>query len=168
MELSWMGRYRELVRALVYYSNSSNKSVIASARGGQYDMSQHEYQILEYICEFENENRIMADIARDLGIAPSNVTKGTKNLLQRGFVEKYRLGTNRKNIILKPTEIGRKAYIDSYSLRIAPVFTEFFRTLDGFSEEDLACFERAVRSLSNEWAGLSEKPISAQTLTRLE
>ena len=27
MELKWMGRYRELVRALIYYSNSSNRGM---------------------------------------------------------------------------------------------------------------------------------------------
>lgn len=38
-------------------------------------LSKPEYQILEYLCEFENENKIMADIAHDLGIIPSIVTR---------------------------------------------------------------------------------------------
>ncbi len=168
MELSWMGRYRELVRALVYYSNSSNKTVIAGRRGGPYAMSQHEYQVLEYICEFENEARIMNDIALDLGIAPSNVTKAAKALLQRGFIEKYRLENNRKNIILRPTDQGKEAYIGSYSTRIAPVFAHFFEMLEGFSQDELKTIERAVRSLSNEWAGLGDKPVEPINFIKIE
>ena len=70
MELKWMGRYRELVRALIYYSNSSNRGMFKKMLNpvNGIALSKPEYQILEYLCEFENENKIMADIAHDLGI----------------------------------------------------------------------------------------------------
>ena len=168
MELTWMGRYRELVRSLVSFSNASNRSVIKASRGGQYGMTQHEYQILEYICEFENENRIMADIARDLGIAPSNVTKATKNLLQWGFIQKFRLGNNKKNIILKPTEAGKECYTRSYTDRVSNVFTRFFDSLEGMSEEELSRFEDAVKLLSEDWGKLSDIQNAEAKLTPIE
>lgn len=69
MELKWMGRYRELVRALIYYSNSSNRGMFKKTLNpvNGIALSKPEYQILEYLCEFENESKIMADIAHDLG-----------------------------------------------------------------------------------------------------
>ena len=55
MELTWLGRYRELVRALVFYSNSSNRGINSNTRGkDEYGLNQNEYQVLEYICEFED------------------------------------------------------------------------------------------------------------------
>ncbi len=150
MKLEWLGRYRELVRALVYYSNSSNKCVIASKRSGEFNLTQHEYQILEYLCEFEDENRIMADISQDLGIGQSSVTKAAKRLIQNGMVERFRLGSNQKNIVLKPTEKGKAAY-GFTSSNVSYAFIRFFQSLDSCTDEQLKVFENAVWLLSNDW-----------------
>lgn len=164
-----MGRYRELVRALVYYSNSSNRSVLASKRSAESaGLSMHEYQVLEYICEFEQENRIMTDISRDTGIAQSIITKATKTLLSRGLAERYRLGSNRKSIVLRPTEAGREQYIRLSSGEVSPAFDAFFQALEGFSAEDLARFGDAVRLLANDWAAVGQPPAASPELTKIE
>lgn len=165
MKLEWLGRYRELVRALVYYSNSSNRGVVETARGGRTPITQHEYQVLEYLCEFEEENRIMTDISRDLGIAQSNITKAAKLLIQNGYAERYRIGSNRKNIVLKPTDEGRKLYL-SMCQRVENAFLDFFSTLDSLSDEQLRTFEIAVRQLSNNWND-SDK-LSSAALTKID
>lgn len=158
MELSWMGRYRELVRALIYYSNSSNrglfKKTLIPVDGVA--LSKPDYQILEYLCEFENENKIMADIAHDLGIIPSIVTKSTKVLVSNGLVERYRMAGNRKNIILKPTQAGREMYVKCYTRDIEKLFIPFFRALDELSDEQIRTFEKAIYSLGSEWGALSD------------
>ena len=160
LELTWMGRYRELVRALVYYSNNSNRGVLRKLPAAKDPhLTQHEYQILEYICEFEDCNRIMTDISKDLGILQSNITKATKHLIEMGLVERYRFPDNKKNIVLKPTKKGTETYRKYYSEDIAPVFSAFFDTLSGFSDEQLAQFEKAILSLSQRWGDLSDKPL---------
>lgn len=152
-----MGRYRELVRALVYYSNSSNRGTHAKVKSEfEYNLNQNEYQILEYICEFENENRIMTEIARDTGILQSMVTKATKRLVELGLVERYRLVGNRKSIILKPTDRGRQVYC-KYAEGISGIFVPFFKSLEGFSDEQLKCFEYSVRLLGGEWGDYADK-----------
>lgn len=163
-----MGRYRELVRAFVSYSNATNRGVIESHRDGAFNFTQHEYQILEYICEFEDDNRIMTDISRDLGISQSNVTKATKNLLAAGMIERYRLGNNRKSIVLRPTEQGKQAYIESYSKQISPVFDRFFACLEEFSDEQLKTIERAVRILGTDWSALIEDKNEPVVLTKID
>ncbi len=158
MELKWMGRYRELVRALIYYSNSSNrgmfKKTLSPVNG--IALSKPEYQILEYLCEFENENKIMANIAHDLGIIPSIVTKSTKTLVGHGLVERYHIVGNRKNIILKPTQAGRKMYIDCYTRDIEKLFIPFFNALEGLTDEQLKTVERAIYTLGADWGALSD------------
>ena len=151
MELTWMGRYRELVRALVYYANSTSRSANAVKNGnGRFGLNQHEYQILEYICEFENENRIMTDISRDTGILQSIVTKSTKQLVDLKLVERYRIPGNRKSIILKPTALGREVYIE-YADEVQNVFQHFFRALETADDRELTMFEQAVRMLGGDW-----------------
>lgn len=169
MELNWMGRYRELVRAIVYYSNSSNRHLFTvNRRLSPADLSMHEYQILEYICEFENENRILADISRDTGIAQSIITKATKRLIALGLAERYRLGNNRKSIVLRPTEAGRARYLEIALGSVAPAFTAFFRSLESFDGETLAVFEDAIRTLGTDWAKVGQEPEAEPQLTKIE
>lgn len=156
LELTWMGRYRELVRALVYYSNASNRGTHGKVKSDlAYGLNQNEYQILEYICEFENENRIMTDISRDTGILQSIVTKATKRLVELGLVERYRIVGNRKSVILKPTEQGKQTYVQ-YAEQVCAVFAPFFQSMEGFSDEQLKRFEQSVRALGGDWGESSD------------
>jgi DNA-binding MarR family transcriptional regulator len=152
-----MGRYRELVRALVYYANSTSRSANAVKNGnGRYKLNQNEYQILEYICEFEDENRIMADISRDTGILQSIVTKSTKRLVELKLVERYHIPGNRKSIILKPTALGKEVYLE-YAGEVQSVFQEFFRALETADDRELSLFEHAVRMLGGDWGNAPDR-----------
>ena len=151
MKLEWMGRYRELVRALVYYANSSSRSANSVKGGtGTFSLNQNDYQILEYICEFEDESRIMADISRDTGILQSIVTKSTKHLVEMGLIERFRIPGNHKSIILKPTELGKQAYLELAG-DVEKVFQDFFKSLEPADDHELAMFEQAVRKLGGDW-----------------
>ena len=153
MKLEWMGRYRELVRALIYYSNCSNQSRVGTMAPveTQVALSKHEYQVLEYILEFRDENKILADISRDVGLMPCTVTKVTKRLLSLGLIERYRIKGNRKSIILKPTELGEATYWHYCNRDIKKLFAPFFASLEKFSDEELAEMEKAIRILSRKW-----------------
>ena len=120
-------------------------------------LSKPEYQILEYLCEFENENKIMTDIAHDLGIIPSIVTKSTKNLVAYGFAERYHISGNRKNIVLKATQAGREMYIQCYTKDIEKLFIPFFKALEGVTDEQLKTVENAIYSLGADWGELSDQ-----------
>ena len=48
MKLEWMGKYRELVRSVVYFSNCSNRNVLRGGRGDyEPHLNQHEWQVLD-------------------------------------------------------------------------------------------------------------------------
>lgn len=160
MELTWMGRYRELVRALVVYANLSSRYTME--RITQYNgvsLSQSEYQTLEYILEYENEIKIMSDISKELGIKPSTLTKITKHLLEEKLVERYHIKGNKKNIVLKPTEKGRETYISYCHSGVSGCFKKFFNVLDNFSDEQLKLFENALWQLSKDWSGLTDSSL---------
>ena len=166
MELTWLGRYRELVRALVFYSNSSNRGINSNTRGkDEYGLNQNEYQVLEYICEFEDENRIMAAISRDTGILQSNVTKATKRLVSLGLVERFHPAGNRKSIVLKPTPLGKTVY-RKYAADVEAVFRPFFELLSQATNRELVLFEQAVRLLGGSWSSMSEN--SSTELEKIE
>ena len=169
MDLQWMGRYRELVRALVYYSNSSNRSVLASKKKEEAGhLSMHDYQVLEYICEFEDDNRIMTDISRDTGIAQSIITKCTKNLLALGLIERYRLGNNRKSIVLQPTQAGREKYLQIAQQEVEPAFKAFFKALEEFTPEQLEAIGKAFYLLGTDWAAVGQEPDAKPNLTKID
>lgn len=166
-----MGRYRELVRALVHFSNNSNHgpkggSLMEPVEGIR--LVKLEYQILEHIVEFEDENKIMADIAHDLGLMPSNVTKLTHNLLEHGLVEKYHIKGNKKNIVLKPTEKGKRVYNICCTRDVSKGFTAFFRALDHMTDEEIAAFTVAVNKLSGGWGEYSDTLIKINSKSKSE
>jgi len=153
-----MGRYRELVRNLIYYSNNSNRNSKSTLDPvDDVALSKREYQILEYLVEFEKENRIMTDISRDLGIIQSNVTSATKNLVLYGLIERYKIVGNQKNIILKPTAKGKRIYHTYVERDIAAVFRPFFAVMDSYTDEEIADFAKAIDTLNHRWAEFSDE-----------
>lgn len=98
----------------------------------------------------------MADIAHDLGIIPSIVTKSTKVLVGHGLVERYHIAGNRKNIVLKPTQAGREMYAECCTRDIEKLFIPFFDALDSLTDEQLKTFENAIYTLGADWGALSE------------
>ena len=167
MDVEWMGRYRELVRSLIYYSNASNRSGHKLPPVNGVSLTKHEYQILEYLCEFSEANRIMADVSRDLGILQSIVTKATKNLISYGFVERYRIVGNRKNIVLKPTQAGREVYKEYYTRDIEKIFRPFFRALDNADDAQIETFKAAIDTLSNHWYEFSSEVIANEQIIKM-
>lgn len=159
MKLEWMGRYRELVRALVFYSNSSNHYIGATRKPlFPFTLNQCEYQVLEYICEFEDENKIMSDIARETGFMRSSVSKATQRLLSLNLIERFHFSGNKKSIVLKPTEAGKAAYIERYKA-IEHVFQDFFQQMDDFTDDELHKFEKAVHTLGGDWGSYSDSTL---------
>ena len=165
MKLEWMGRYRDIVRALICFGNTSNRS-----GGNGFDavegirLKRLEYQILEYICEHEDDNRIMSDISSSLGIVQSSVTKASNKLLKEKLIGKYRLSGNLKNIILKPTEKGKRVYDEIRKRDVEPVFRPLFDQLSSLSVDDLSKITSAIDNLSGKWGSLVDR----YTLEKIE
>jgi DNA-binding MarR family transcriptional regulator len=150
MELKWMGRNRRVVKELARHSNIVNRALSnVSAFGESTNMTCVELQILESLIEHDDENRIMSEIAYDVGIPRSAMTLSSKHLIEQGLIEKYRLANNNKSIILRPTKLGRKVY-QKYSETAAPeLFNPFFDELNELSDEELDRMAHLIKVLND-------------------
>ena len=150
MQLEWMGRYRELVAALILNENIVNRSMSIRVPMHQgIGLTAQEWQTLEYLLEHESEDDCMNRISERLGIPQSSLSKAVKNLVSFGLVERFRRSSNRKNVILRPTALGRELYLHQIDDMKASGFSAFFETLDGLDDETIAVFTQALTRLNS-------------------
>lgn len=151
MNTEWMGRYRPLVAALVRHANivqrgTSAKTVIVEG----ISLSVQEWQVFEYIIEHLNDDAHMNLISNRLGIAQSSFSKIVKELCAYGLVEKYQMTNNKKNIILRPSELGFAVYDEHATYLNEHLFADFFRQFEPFSDEEILRISRAIETLNNQ------------------
>ncbi len=161
MDINWMGRYRTLVMALVQHCNISTRG------GGIKDwvcddiwLNAHEWQVLEYVIEHAEDDAYMNRISEILGLPQSSFSRSVSLLSSYGLVEKYQTETNRKNVLLKPTEKALAIYKEKSNELDTEVFEDFFMNLDGFDDEILDRFSEALLALN--------KVLKADSSKRLE
>lgn len=146
--VSWMGRYRHLIESIVRHRNAFARVMNAKTeKFGDISMSIVEWEVLEYIIEHENDDSSMAQLSERLMIPSSSFSKISKTLCSYGLIEKYQMVNNRKNIILKPSDLGRKFYNDRASDLQEQIFDAFFKELENVSDEDLNHFAVALDAI---------------------
>lgn len=160
LAIQWLGRYGRIVSALTNHSNIVNRALnIRRDMGGGIMLTAQELQVLENLISHEDENRIMNEIALDCGIPQSSMTKATQQLLKYKFVARYRLDGNMKNIILRPTEMGKQFYNSYVENEAKMVFEEFFAELAPLSDEQLLIFCNALEKLNRKLKSDSEQKL---------
>lgn len=148
--IDWMGRYRNLVSALVQHSNVVSKA--GNERHYMYDgiyMTSNEWQVMEYIVEQRNQDERMILMSETLGIPQSSFSKIIKSMSALGLVERYRSVDNKKNIIVKPTPLALKVYDYHAQQSYDEVFKPFFDALEEVDDESLDKVTKAIELLSN-------------------
>ena len=158
MYLDWMGKNRLFVEKMIRFANMY-AAVYKKEEfyGTEIPISFEQVQVLEYLLENERLNQNMAMIASRLGVTPSNFTRIVNKLVKKGLLEKYYMEGNRKNIIIRVTDLGRELY-QTYSKYI---YNNFFSGLFEASEEIPA-------EVLNGLAKGLEKSISKQSAVELK
>ena len=150
MELEWMGRYREIISAMVRHGNAISRTLADSVDYGNGVILRHQqFQVLEYIIENRQNIFSMNDASYRLNIPQSTFSKTVKYLVELGLVEKYQAVNNRKNIILRPTDKGIGLYSDFAEHRAPQNWQPFFEALKDVSDEDLHAVSKAIEILDN-------------------
>ena len=146
-----MGRYRELVEALVLHGNvvMRTQADICDIREGVF-LKPQQWEILEYIVNNRDKVFNMIDISYRLNIPQSTFSKTVKLLYEYDLVEKYQAVNNRKNIILRPTEKGLRIYRSHAEEYVKPLFQGFFDALEDVGDTDLHAIAKAIEMLDNE------------------
>ncbi len=145
MEIDWMGRYRPLVAALVLHSNIVNRGQNERMDCGHGVMlTPQEWQVLEFIVEHDDAYFNMIEIARQIGIPQSSFSRIVKTLHDADLITKYRVAGNKKNVILRSSELGQEIYRGRATDINRDYFKVLFRELEPISDEDIKIFTKAL------------------------
>lgn len=145
MYLDWMGKNRLFLEKMIRYANMyAGIYKKEDFYGTDIQISFEQVQVLEYLLENEQLNQNMAMIASRLGITASNFTRIVNKLAGKGLVEKYYIEGNRKNIVIRVTDLGKEQY-QMYSKYIYEVFfSTLFEQIDKIPEDVLRTIGREL------------------------
>jgi len=151
MELTWIGRYRSVVASIIRHSNVTQRIIPMRRYYKDYNLSLsiQEWQVLEFLLEHPDNTDCMAAIAYKLGIVPSTFSKCTASLVKCGLAEKYRAAGNRKNIVLRSSEKGKRFYEEHVKSVVSPLFADFFDGLSQLSDDQLNMVARSIDKLTD-------------------
>ncbi len=165
----WMGRYRELVAAIVQHTNVVSKA--NTMRRCFFDgiyMNSNEWQVMEYIIEHREDDEKMTLMSDTLGIPQSSFSKIVKSLVNMGLVERFRNVDNKKDIILKPTALALRVYEYHSEESYRETFKPFFDALEGISDKDLKAVANAITLLSGHITEDSEQQPEKRKLIKID
>lgn len=169
MAIKWMGRYRDFVSAVVKHSNQYNRVAnVDSVSFEDKTFSSIEWQILEYVYEHPDDTGNMSVISEALGLAASSFSKSTAKLVRLGLVEKYMVDGNRKNIILRVSEEGRRCYDYIVETQMKALFLDAFAQLDCLDNKQLAAVVSAISMLGYLPETPTQKKAAPKKLIRVE
>lgn len=145
MKTEWMGRYRQLMRALVNHTNSACRygNIRMEIKDG-ICLNHYDWQVLEYLYEHEDNDENMLHMSHVLGLAQSSFSNITKTLCHHHLVKRYHTRTNKKSVILKITDEGKSLYEHHVTAHLKAFFSPMFAVLDELSDEQLDVFIRAL------------------------
>lgn len=145
MKLEWMGEYRDLVEKLIHYCNSYAQCyTIEQNFNTPVNFSFSQLQVLEYILENEERQENMAAVAARLGLLPSAFSKNVNRMTDKGLLEKYHTTDNKKNIIIKVSDLGREVYLQYAQYVYDHGFGQAFRLLEGVPREYIDLFAQVL------------------------
>ena len=160
MDDEWMGRYRQLVSALVRHVNVLDKLKeefrIEIADGVYVDRLV--WQIIEYFVEHRDNTENMIDIAAKLGIPQSSFSNKVKLLKEYGFIDRFIAEGNKKEIFIRPTEKAIRFYRKNSADNVSKEFLPFFEKLERFSDEEIAAFTEALEVLTASCEAKEQQP----------
>ena len=149
MQLEWMGEYREVVESLIHYCNVyAGVYKKEMTHGTEVSFSYAQIQVLEYLLENEELNQNMSCIATRLGITFSTFSKVVNKLESKGLLEKYYLEGNKKNIVVRVSELGRKVYATYSEEILRSHFSGMFEILKDIPPEYLPIIAKALKQPS--------------------
>lgn len=159
MSVEWMGRYRELVAALLQHANLAAR-VFSYPHEIAEDLKlkPHAWQVLEYLIEHETETVCMTRVSDALGIPQSSFSKIARQLADLGLVERFRTSLNRKNVLLKPTDKAREVYASHSQQLLERFFHFFFDRLDALDDASIAIFAQALNDMNQSIETLLDPP----------
>ena len=155
-------RYTPLVKEIIRHcnivSNGMNDNVVLR---DNIVITVQEWIVTELIVEQREEYNSMVELSRMIGIPPSSFFRIVSHLQKTGLVEKYRVQGNKKNIILRPTDLALSIYEERTPAMRNALWGDFYKELDQFSDSD-------IMKITNAFSKLDSKLPSSQFTQEFE
>lgn len=159
MELEWLGKYRDFVEKLIKFGNSYAQNYKTEHHyNTPVEFSAAQIQTMEYIWANEDKNQNMAEIAARLGMLPGAFSKNVQKMVNKGLLEKFHASNNRKDIIIRVSEQGRRVYEAYTEYAYRSLFERIFGILDQVPEEYIQKFTE-VLDISAGATRAEDKPV---------
>ena len=106
------------------------------------ELSETEFRLISLVADAQDNNYDMklTEISEKLNVTRSAITQVTNKLVEKKYIEKYTLETNKKEIYLK---IGEKA-IEQYNIVMGKIATFFERLFVEIGQEGIENIERYI------------------------
>lgn len=141
MKLEWMGDYRGIVEQLIRYCNVyASLYTKEMQHGSDVPFSFAQIQVVEYLLENEDLHQNMMTIASRLGISYSTFSKLVSRLVKKGLLRKFHAQGNRKDIIVRVTDVGKRIYEDYVGYIVKHHFGPMFEAAKDIPRECLPMF----------------------------
>ena len=145
MKLEWMGEYRDVVEKLMKYCNEyGNIYKREQHYGTEIKISYAQIQVIEYLLENEERHQNMSTIASRLGVSLSVFSKLVNQLAAKGLLQKFHTQSNKKDVIIQVTDLGRKTYSDYSEYIVQTHFQKMFDVADQLPRETLPVIARML------------------------
>lgn len=154
--MEWMGKYSEIsdlvIKVMNEYSSLYKKQMFFNSENS---LSFSEVQVLEAI--FRNKDSNMTDLSIELGVTKAAITKTMKKLETKGYISRYKLLSNNKNILVSVTDLGNKIYGEYQEFIYKTLFKEVFHLFDNESEETINMFKKFFEVAHRSVSTISDK-----------
>ncbi len=142
-------RYTPLIQAIMRHSNlvscMMNDSITLR---DNVVVPVQEWMVVELIVEQREEYNSMVELSRIFGIPPSTFFRIVSHLQKIGLVDKYRINGNKKNIVLRPTELALSIYEERTPEMRNGVWSDFYQELEPLSDRDISRIVNAFHKLN--------------------
>lgn len=149
MSSSANNRYKQLVKAIMRHVN-----IVSSGLNEPMDLSKdivvtaQEWLVVEEVVEQRDAYNSMVELSRQIGIPQSSFSRMINHLQKVGLVEKYRVKGNKKNIVLRPTELAMQIYEEQTTGLGEAIWSEFYKELDTLTDENIITITNAISHLN--------------------
>ncbi len=143
----WMGEYRSLIEAIIWFANNYASVQNKEFMGDNVKYSFAQIQVIEYLMENEECNYKMIEVANRLGVTASSFTKIVNKLVDKGLLIKYHIKGNRKDIIVQVSPEGKQVYQEYVDNVAKNVFRKFFEVGKEIPDSEIKKFAEMMSSL---------------------
>jgi DNA-binding MarR family transcriptional regulator len=138
MKVRWLDP-EEMAAWRAYIETVSELNAALEADLGEHGLTLGDYQVLVYLSEAEGRSMRMCDLAAQLRLSPSGLTRRLDGLVRAGLVERRPSDTDRRVMLAVLTGEGSAALAKAAPTHVDSVRTRVFDQID---RNDIGAMER--------------------------